>query len=193
MACAETTLPTFPLLRTVCNVWDIFHISVWWDQHSHQTTIYYAILWQISVCSFQSLGGKWHGQMFGQNAGRSIRLCYLVTKSVKRIFQYTVLIIYEGQNLQREAVLYSQQPTGQPTQQPINQPHGADSSLKSLVPQVVKEFLSFYGTQRLSTILITVCHTSLSWARSIIFSVWGTRNNYCQSKYLSEQRNNFHN
>jgi len=26
LACAETTLPTFPLLRIVCNVWDIFHI-----------------------------------------------------------------------------------------------------------------------------------------------------------------------
>jgi len=25
-----------------------------------------------------------------------------------------------------------------------------------------------------------------------MFSEWGTRNNYCQSKYLSEQGNNFH-
>jgi len=65
--------------------------------------------------------------------------------------------------------MFRQQPTDQLTRQPINQLHGTDSSLKSLVPQVVKEFLSFYGTQRFSTILITVCHMSLSWVRPIMF------------------------
>jgi hypothetical protein len=131
--------------------------------------------------------------MFGQNAGRSTRLCYLVTKRVNSLLQYTVLITQKGQKLQRKAVMFSQQPTNQPTQQRIDQLNRADSSLKSLVPQVVKEFLSFYGTQRFSTILTTTCHMSLSTVGSIMFSERGTRNNYCHSKYLSEQGNNFHN
>jgi len=103
--------------------------------------------------------------MFGQNAGQSTRLCYLVTKSVKSLLQYTVLITQEGKELQRGAAVFRQQPADQPTQQPINQLHGADSSLKSLVPQAVKEFLSFYGTQSFSTILITICHMSLPLSR----------------------------
>ena len=64
--CRNNFTFTFRLLRIACNVWGIFYIFVCWDQHSRSTTTYYAILQQISACSFHSLGGTWHGQMFSQ-------------------------------------------------------------------------------------------------------------------------------
>ena len=45
--------------------------------------------------------------------------------------------------------------------------HTAASFLRRAVPQLIKAFPIFYGTQRFTTVFTTACHMSLSSARSI--------------------------